>query len=118
MVTDRSAALLTVVVAVALLFPGVGSVVVELTVAVLVIVEPLGVAALTLTTSEKVAVAPAARVAMFAVIVPVPPTAGEVIEEPGPEVCITETKVVFAGVESVRETLCAGLGPLFVNVNV
>jgi len=104
------------VVAVEVLFGGFASVVADVTLAVLVIV-PLA-AALTFTTNVNVAVAPDANVAMFAVTVPVPPTAGVVSVNAGPEVCIIETKVVFAGTASVSETACASLGPLFVSVNV
>src|SRR5438128_126398 len=116
LVTARSAAVLTVVMAVALLFAGTGSTVVDVTLAVLEMV-PVA-AALTFTTSVNVADAPAANVAMFAVAVPVPPTAGVVSVNAGPEVCIMETKVVLAGMVSLSETVDATAGPPFVNVSV
>src|SRR5437870_1041070 len=95
-----------------------GSAVAEVTVATLVITDTMGVDALTFTTRENVAVAPDANVAMVAVTVPVPPTAGVVSENAGPAVCIIETNVVFAGIASVNETLDAGSGPALVSVIV
>src|SRR5713226_4949969 len=110
LVTDKSAAVLTVVIWVESLFAGLGSAVVVVTLAVLLIVVPLVVEELMFTTSVNVAVAPAARVALVAVTVPVPPTAGVVSVNAGPEVCIIETNVVFVGVESVSEMFWASLG--------
>src|SRR5438034_196214 len=112
----RSAPPVTVVVAVAVLFAAFESAVVDVTLAVLEMV-PVA-AALTFTTRVNVAEAPAVNVAMFAVAVPVPPTAGVVSANAGPEVCIIDTKVVFAGTASVSETVSASLGPLLVSVNV
>jgi len=56
--------------------------------------------------------------AAVAVTVPVPPTAGVLSVNAGPEVCIIETNVVLGGVVSVSETLDAGSGPALVNVIV
>jgi hypothetical protein len=55
---------------------------------------------------------------MVQLTVPVPPTAGVVHENVGPTVCDAETKVVFTGTASVRATLAAFDGPLFVNMTV
>jgi hypothetical protein len=97
--------LTTVVVAVAELFPGTLSVVLLDMVAVLLIVVRSGVFAFTFTTRVKLAVAPAANVAIVHVTVPVPPTAGLVHEKDGPAVWVIDTNVVFVGVASVTETL-------------
>src|SRR6266851_5087794 len=116
--TERSAPALTVVVAVAELFPGTLSVVLLNMVAVLLIVVPLAVFAFTFTTRVKLALAPAANVAMVQLSVPVPPGAGLVQEKAGPAVCVIETNVVFAGVASLSETLWASLGPAFATLMV
>ena len=107
MVTDRSARVMTPVVAVAELFPGHGSKVSLVAVAVLLSVVPFGVLAFTLTTSLNVAVAPALNIEIVQRIVPVPPTAGAEQLKTGPLVCANETNVVFAGVASVNEALTA-----------
>src|SRR6266850_5085528 len=70
LVTSRSAEEFTLVVSVAVLFAGIGSEVVLVTLATLVIVAPLGVAGLTVATTVKVALALAAKVALVAVSVP------------------------------------------------
>src|SRR6266849_2125991 len=88
----------TDVVAVAELLPALESVVDDVTVAVFVIVVPLGVAAFTFTTIVKVAFAPLARVGSLQVSAPVPPTAGATHENPAG--AVTDTNVVFAGVLS------------------
>src|SRR5439155_1115602 len=111
-----SAAVATVVVAVDVLLPGVGSVVLLETFAVLDKVEPLASLALTLTTRVKVALAPAARVAAVVVTVPVPPTVGVV--DVKPTGAVKDTKVVPVGTASVSATLCASLGPVLVRVRV
>src|SRR6266852_1789955 len=95
--TERSAPALTVVVAIAELFPGTWSVVLLDMVAVLLIVVRSCVFAFTLTTRLKLALAPAANVAMVHVTVPVPPGAGLVQVKAGPAVCVIDTNVVFAG---------------------
>jgi hypothetical protein len=107
-----------VVVAIAELLPGALSVVPLEMVAVLLIVVWSGVFAFTLTTRLKLALAPAASVAMVQDTVPVPPGAGLVHEKAGPEVCVIETNVVFAGVASLSETLWASLGPAFATLIV
>ncbi len=104
LVTDRSASASTVVVSVSELSAAVWSGLVVVTSTVFVRVEPSSWLALTLTTSVKVAVAPPASVALVAVKVPVPPTGGVVSVNAGPEVCIAETKVVLAGIRSLRLT--------------
>ena len=53
---------------------------------------------------------------MVQVTVPVAPTAGVEHEKPGPPVCISETKVVFAGIASVSATPCAPIVPTFETV--
>ena len=112
-VTTRSALFETVVDAVALLFPGFGSLVVDVTVAVLLIVVPFGVAAFTFATSVKVAVAPLISDAIEHVVV-----APVVQMNAGPVVWFSETNVVFAGSVSVNETVEASDGPLFATVMV
>jgi hypothetical protein len=67
-------------------------------------------------TSVNVPLAPLASVAMLAVTVPVPPTAGVVSVQPGD--AVIEVKVVPAGRGSLIETFAAGSGPLFVTVMV
>jgi len=76
LVTTRSAEVLTVVKAEALLLLGLGSVVVVVAVAVLAMVEPVATLAPTWTTMVKLGAAPAATVGLLKVMVPVPPTAG------------------------------------------
>jgi hypothetical protein len=114
-VTETSAETLTVVVAVAELLPGVGSGVVLDVVAVLdsVPVAPVG----TLTTSEKVALAPEAIEAMVQLTVPPAPTAGVVQLNAGPAVCVEETNVVPAGSASESVTPVT-LGPALATVMV
>src|SRR6185295_9492407 len=77
LVTARSIWRMTLVIAVAMLLPETGSVVVLVTVAVLVIVAPLAVLEFTLTTIVKVGVSLVATVALVKVIVPVRPGATE-----------------------------------------
>ena len=74
---------------------------------------PLGVFGFTLTTRLKLALAPAANVAMVHSTVPVSPGAGLAQAKAGPAVCVIETNVVFAGVASLSETFWASLGPAF-----
>jgi hypothetical protein len=108
----------TVVVAIALLLPGVGSVVVLAAVAVLVIVAPVATPLSTLTTTWKVAVSPLATEAFEKMTLPVRPTAGiEETDQPGLPV-IAETKVVLVGVGSVTVTVLAPLGPLLMKLIV
>src|SRR5438093_1473851 len=110
-VTATSAEVLIVTVDVALLLPGFGSVIEDDAVAVFESVEPLVRFAPALNTSVNVAEAPEARVAMLQL------TAGVQLNN-GPDVCASETNVVPAGSASLRVTLCASLGPLFVMVTL
>src|SRR5580698_10932719 len=103
-VTDKSASAVTRVVTVWLLFARLGSKVAALTSAVLEIVVPSGVLGDTVTTTVKLAEAPNASVPMVPVIVPVPPTAGLVKLNVGPEICASEKNVVLAGMSSVKAT--------------
>src|SRR3954471_2637739 len=114
LVMARSALVCTVVVAVPVLLPGVGSVVVLAAVAELLIVAPFAVFELTLTTIVKTAVSPAATVDFEKTTLPVPPTAGGLgIVQPEPVVTTADTNVVLAGTASVTVTICASLGPAF-----
>ena len=70
-----------------------------------------GVPALTLTTRVKEALAPAARLAMVQLTVPVPPTAGVEHDQPAAEV--SDTNVALAGTTSVSVRLVAPDGPAF-----
>src|SRR5689334_15132693 len=111
-VTAMSATATTAVVAVPVLFPGVGSVVAVAAVALLVIVAPFAVFGLILTTIVNVAASPAKEVALEKTMLPVPPTAGALVDQPAPTVTLAETNVAFAGTASVTVTVCASLGPL------
>src|SRR5436305_1355685 len=109
----RSACVCTVVVAVPVLLPGVGSVVVVAAVAELLMVAPLAVLALTWTTIVKTAVSPAATVAFEKTIGP------EVfVPQPVPVVTTAETSEVFAGTASLTVTVCASDGPLLLKLIV
>src|SRR3954451_10321863 len=101
--TRRSARVLTVVFAVALLLPGAVSVVVLVPVAVLLRVEPFGALGLTSATNVKLADAPAASVAIVSLIAL--PLCVSVKAGPAPWAC--ETKVVPIGSESARATFWA-----------
>jgi len=68
----------------------------------------------TFTTSVMTAEPPEARPAAVQLTAPVPPTAGAVQAHPAG--ALTDTNVVFGGVDSARATLTAALGPLFVTV--
>jgi hypothetical protein len=106
----------TVVDAEAELLAGFGSDVDEVAEAVFVMVVPPATFASTFTTSVKVAVPPAAKVGLVAVMFPVPPTAGVVVVQPAG--AVNETKVVLAGTASVRLALSASLGPALLAVIV
>src|SRR5215813_8471864 len=95
----RAALLWTVVVAVAELLPGVGSVVALETLAVLVMIVPLAVPAVTFTTTVKTLDPPEASDGFVNVSVPVPP-AGTASVRDQPAGVLTETSVVFAGTAS------------------
>lgn len=101
-------------VAEAVLLAGVGSVVVEVTVAVFVMLVPIGLAGLIITMIVKFATPAAGSDAIEHVTVPVAPPAGVVHKKVGPAVWDSETKVVFAGMTSVSVTAAASDGPLFV----
>ncbi len=84
----------------------------------LVIVVPAGVLGDTRTTTLKLAEAPEASVAIVPLIVPVPPWAGVVRVNAGPDVWVSETKVVLAGTRSESATVWASSGPAFATVIV
>ena len=107
---ERSAAARTVVVAVAELLVGVGSEGDELlTVAVLEMVVPSAVAAVTWTTRVKLAVAPLAKDDVVQLTVPVVPAGGVVQDQPAGGA--TDWKVVCDGSGSLMVTATAALGP-------
>src|SRR5437764_321833 len=104
-----SAWVFTVVIAVAELLPGVGSVVAEAAVAVLLITVPLAVLASILTTIRKDASSPLAAVALAKTMVPVPPgTTASVRDQPAGK--DADTKLVWVGSMSLTVTVCASLG--------
>jgi hypothetical protein len=110
LVTVRSQAMITLVVTVVVL------VVTEfeadrLDVAVIVGATTLGA---TLTTTTMFAEAPTARLGSVQVTFPVEPTAGVVQVQPAG--AKTDWNVVFSGVASVKLTVVAAAGPLFVTV--
>jgi hypothetical protein len=116
-VTARSALvvpLLTVVLDVAELLPGVGSVVAALTLAVSLMVLPTVAFEGTLAMTLIVAVAPAARVPILSL------TALPLLlsVNAGPELSDCETNVTPLGSVSASATVWASLGPLFVTVRV
>ena len=115
--TLRSALVPAVVVADEVLFAGFGSLVAEVTLAVLTTL-PVGADGERRTTNEKAAVPPVASEGIVQVIVPLAPTAGVVQVKAGPLVCDDDTNVVLAGVVSVNDTVLAALGPLLVIVRV
>src|SRR5256885_13673606 len=89
LVTERSAeGALTWVVSVSLLLAGLGSIVVVVTAAVLVIAVPGGTDALTSTTSVNLASGQTAKLALVHLTMPVPPTAGFVPVKAGPQVSV------------------------------
>lgn len=104
-----------VVVAVALLFAGFGSVVLDDTVAVFVSVVPAALG-LAFTMIVNVPVSPLDAVVFVKVTVPVPPTAGVMIVHPTG--AFADTNVVPAGSGSVSETFRASLPPLFAKSSV
>ena len=100
--------------AVASLLVGLGSNVVAVTLAVSEMIVPDAVPAVTFRTGENVAVPPDASALMVQVIVPVAPTAG--VEQLQPDGVGIETKVVLAGSASVKVTVEAEAGPLFLTI--
>ena len=112
---DRSADVATVVVSVSDSLPGLGSAVVDVAVAVLDRTVPPAVEGLTLTTRVKTAF-PTASDGLAQEMVPVPPTAGVVHDQPA--TAESDTKVVPAGSVSLHATVAAASGPLLVTVIV
>jgi len=104
-----SACVSTLVVTWAVLFPAVVSVG-DVIVAVSVMVVFLAVLELTLTTNEKLALAPLASEEMEQF-----PVLGVQVKD-GPVFCVIETNVVLAGAASVSWTLSAGSGPALLTV--
>src|SRR5438270_920490 len=114
LVTARSAWVLTVVVAVALLLPGVLSVVELVALAVLLKEAPLARLGLAWATIVKLAESPAASEAIVSLIAfPL-----LVRVKDGPVFWLCETNVVPAGSVSARVTLAAAPGPILVTVTV
>ena len=103
----------TVVVAVALSLPGVGSGVVDAAVAVFESTLPPATFAATLTTSVNAAL-PTAIEALLHETVPLAPTAGVVHDQPAGVTC--DTNVVPLGSVSDNDAVAALLGPAFVSV--
>src|SRR2546429_346872 len=112
LVTARSAWVLTVVVAVALLLPGTVSVVEVVAVAVLLSVPLFAALGLTRATNWNEADCPLASDAMVSLIAL--PVLFSVKE--GPLAWLCDTKVVPAGSVSARVTLAAAPGPVLVTV--
>ncbi len=110
------AATTTVVVAVALLLPGVESVVTDETVAVSVIVLPAAAAGLTVTTSVNTELVTGIAPTDEQATVPPLPTAGNVHDQPTGEV--SEANVVPAGIALFMAADTAGFGPALVTVIV
>lgn len=106
----------TTVVTVCALLAGVGSGVEVVIVAVFVSVVPP--VAEVLTPMSNTEEEPLAMLAIVQVMVPLLPTAGALHEKAGPEVCENEANVEPAGTASVRDSVVAALGPLFVTVTV
>src|ERR1041384_2623301 len=113
LVTAKSALVCTVVIAVPVLLPGVGSVVALLAVALLLITVPLAVDAGTLTTIVNTADSPAATVAFEKTIGPAVFTA-----HPMPVVTTADTSEVPAGTASLTVTVCASDGPALLKLIV
>ena len=116
--TTMSDAIATVVVVVAVLFARFGSVSVVAASAVFVMIVLVAVPGFTRTTMLNVADVAGASSALAQLIVPVPPTAGFVQVNVGPEVCVFDTNVVFVGTVSVIVALCAPMLPTFDTVTV
>jgi hypothetical protein len=110
----RSARATTRVIAVPVLLAVLGSVVLDVAVALFVRKVPSGKSWATCTTMVKLAASPLATVAFEMVTVPVEPTAG--IETGQPGGAVAETNVVPGGRGSAMVTAWASLGPLFVRV--
>src|SRR5438270_513064 len=110
---EKSAVLLTVVVWVALLFPGTRSVVVLATLAVFESGPAVPTGTCTFSVNDAVVTA---NIVQVQVMVPVPPLDGRVQGLVGvaPPVKSREMKVVPVGTASVKVTFCATAGPLLV----
>src|SRR5262245_53613130 len=117
-VIAMSACVIAVVVSVSELFAGAGSVGSPAAVTVLEIVVLLATLLFTLTTMVKTAVSPLATFPFENVTLPVPPTAGALVDQPVPVVTAAETKVVLVGVGSVTVTLVSLDGPLLTKLMV
>src|SRR5262249_19700436 len=102
----------------AVLLPEFVSVVVVAAVTELEIVAPSAVFELTLTTMVKTAVSLAATVALEKTTLPVPPTAGALVDQPVPVVTVADTNVVFAGTASRSEERRAGKEPALLKLIV
>ena len=112
MLIDTSALVVTLVLAVELLLPGVPSVEADDTVAVLLTVAvPAGPFTLSVKTAD-----PRAIELLVQVTVPVPLAGGTTQLQPPGET--SEAKVVPAGMVSLNDALMAGFGPLLVAVMV
>jgi hypothetical protein len=96
------------------LFSSLGSKVAVDTVAVLLKVEPGGVAGGMFATNVKFAIDPDGKFAIVQVIVPFVPTEGFEQLNAGPLFWVSETKVIPAGSGSVSDTVAAASGPLFI----
>ena len=118
LVTARSAcvAVPTVVMTVAVLLARFGSFVPEVTLSTSTICVPLVVPFPTCTTTVKLTFPPFAKSGFVQDIVPVPPTAG--VAQVHPATLLMDSKTVFAGMPSLKTTLTASSGPLFVTVCV
>src|SRR5580765_7692497 len=116
LVIERSALVPTAMLELALLFPGLGSAVTALTVAVSLIRVPNGVLLFTLTVTTNVALTPLFTVAMLHVMAPFAPTAGVTHDQPTGTG--KDTKVVFAGVAPENVTASAFEGPPLVAICV
>ena len=108
MVIDRSAESATCTLAGAVLLAQVGSLALQLTESVWVMVDPEATLVFTCTMNVKFAVVLAARLAMVQVRVP-----SVQLQVPGP---LSETDVVLAGRVSVKLTAVAVAGPPLVTV--
>jgi hypothetical protein len=118
LLTVRSAEARTVVLTVEVLSALVGSLVLLVTLAVLLMLELLASLESAWTTRVKVALEPAVKLAILPLTVPVPPGDGLLKAKVGPPVWDSETKVVPVGTASVRLTFWASEGPVLVRVMV
>src|SRR5580765_640066 len=115
METSAWPAAATTVDAVAELLAGIGSVAPVLTVGVSEITVPGAVVALTLRTNGKLLDAPDASVVAVQAMAPAPPTAGTV-GQTQPAGGVNETNVAVTGIVSLKVSVVAAAGPLFLTV--